>query len=213
MSGAVTSGPGALTTIQAGDGGSTDTVGGAGGSVSDVTILSGGAPQAIFTIGAGDAGNAPDGKKGAAGGSVNGVQVSNLDVGPGGLPAPTDLTLQTIFRSVAAGNGGNASPTNGVGGAGGSINGVFVSAHDIGIRTGAAFGYDSAGGLFAGVGGTGLKAGLNGSVTNIQANAIASIVAGRTLTPQEAENVNHIYVNDNSVLLNSQSLLQPGPSP
>jgi hypothetical protein len=207
LSGAVTSGPGAVTTIRAGNGGSTATKGGAGGSVSDVTILGGGAPQAIFTIAAGDAGDAPNGKTGAAGGSVNGVQVSNLDQD---LSDPTDLSQQTVFRSVAAGNGGSAGAANGKGGVGGSINGVFVLAHDIGIRTGLVFGYESAGGLFAGVGGAGSKPGLNGSVTNIQANAIASIVAGRTLVPQEVQNVNHVFVQDNSVLLTSRSLVQPG---
>jgi hypothetical protein len=71
---------------------------------------------------------------------------------------------------------------------------------DIGVRSGASFGYatrvavtgvpsptytyDTMGGLFAGMGGAGLasvgaKAGVSGSVTNISADSIASIVAGK----------------------------------
>ena len=219
LTGSVTSGFGDVTSIAAGAGGGNESFSGAGGSVSNVIIAGGGASQAIFTIAAGDAGDAGVGvtsnaHTGGKGGSVANVQVIGLDI----IPDPTGATTgalasfaeQTIFRSVAAGDGGNASIVGGKGGLGGTISGVFVENHDIGLRTGAVFGYNSAGGLFAGVGGAGATAGQNGSVNHVSANAIASIVAGRTLIPQMAQSVDHILLNDNSNLLTEQSFVQPG---
>lgn len=203
VDGAVSSGVGQLTQLLAGDagGGAAVTKPAPGGSISNITISRGGAADGTLLLEAGDAGDAPLAKKGATGGSVRNVGV-------------TDIHADTIFRSVAAGNGGRASK---LGGPGGSIDVVFVRDHDIGIRTGATYGYTEAGGLFAGTGGAsdpavrGAKDGVNGNVTNISANAISSVVAGRVGAPRMAEKVADIYVagDDTTLLLVSNESLVP----
>ncbi len=100
---------------------------------------------------------------------------------------------------------------------GGSVNDVFVNA-TIGIRTGAAFGFDiagvdggavtGAGGISAGVGGTGAIAGLAGNVTNITADAIASIVAGRLHVGQALESVN-LATKVDAIILNGSDTAAP----
>lgn len=139
------------------------TNGAAGGSVNQLQIIGGGAVGGVMTISAGDAGDGTGQANGANGGSVTNVEVAGL-------------TLGTILRSIAAGDGGNGSAK---GGRGGSVEKIFVLGTDIGDRFGGAFGYETMGGIFAGLGGTGGPGGLNGSVIDIRAEAIASIVAGR----------------------------------
>lgn len=197
LSGTLSSGQFATTQIIAGNGGSGTAKAGNGGSISNVSILNGGYAVAatpstktnIFTIQAGDAGNASSGTTGALGGNVNNVNVFGLAQG-------------TLFRSVAAGDGGDALAAGGKGGLGGSVTGVHVahntssnSDSDIGVRYGANYGYSTMGGVFAGVGGNGTTAGLNGNVINISADAIAAIVAGRSATPQLVTKVDMIYLN------------------
>ncbi len=185
MDGSVSSGLGQTTLFIAGDGGGGLGVAkaGAGGSVGGITIARGGSVGGELRVKAGDAGDSPLGVKGAIGGSIKGFDV-------------TDIDAATIFRSVAAGDGGDASTA---GGLGGSITAVHVQAHDIGIRTGVAYGFDTMGGIFAGAGGkaallTG-KAGLNGSVMDIGADAISTIVAGRVGAPQLVEKAAFINLN------------------
>jgi hypothetical protein len=90
------------------------------------------------------------------------------------------LEADTIFRRVAAGDGGDTGA--GKGGLGGTIDNVRANA-TIGIRSGEGFGFDTMGGLFAGSGGVGnVLNGLAGNVTNVGADAIASIVAGKPVT-------------------------------
>jgi|GEM_PF-1256283 len=200
LDGSVSSGQNQTTIITAGDGGefAGGTKGGAGGSIRNAAISRGGNTGVLFTVKAGDAGDSTGGSTGAAGGSI-----LNLDV--------TDIDAATNFRSVAAGDGGAALKK---GGAGGSVTGVMVQAHDIGVRTGVAFGYDTQGGIFAGVGGStplGGKAGVNGNVINVSADAIASIVAGRTATPQLVEKAAQIRVNgDFTKLLYNLNSIFPG---
>jgi hypothetical protein len=95
---------------------------------------------------------------------------------------------RTIIRSIAAGNGGSTGGS-GHGGNGGDLENIDVH-DDIGARSGEAFGFDTMGGLFAGAGGANTSSshspgaldprdGHAGSVLNVTADAIASIVAGR----------------------------------
>ena len=215
LSGSVSSGDSKTTSITAGKGDANEKVSSAGGSVADVTISGGGAPHGLFTIAAGDAGVSTGAKVGAKGGSVNQVQVIGLDLidDPVNGPVLKPMDQQTDFQSIAAGNGTNA--VNGKGGAGGSITEIHVQNHDIGLRTGAVFGYNSAGGLFAGVGGTGKtdptgkSNGVNGGVSQVNADAIASIVAGRTSSPQMAQSVDHILLNKNN-LITQKTFVAPG---
>jgi hypothetical protein len=185
-------GDGATTLIRAGDGNPSTTATGkasVGGSISNLTLNGGGTTGAVVRIQAGDAGNASALATGAKGGNVTNVIVGQLESG-------------TILQSIAAGNGG-AGTTKG--GAGGSITHVFAPGNDIGdlalretTSPGPAFGFSTMGGLFAGMGGAGPTAGAAGSVTNITAEAIGSIVAGRlengdTVTAANfATNVNQI---------------------
>ena len=200
LDGSVSSGVNQTTTIVAGDGGGF--VGavkaGAGGSVRNSSLSRGGSSGGLLTIKAGDAGDASAGATGAAGGSVQNVDVTNIDP-------------LTNFRSVAAGDGGDGLKK---GGLGGSVQGLRVQAHDIGARTGQVFGYTTQGGIFAGVGGAvgpGGKVGLNGNVIDVSADAIASIVAGRTATPQLVEKAASIKVNgDFSTLLYNLNAIFPG---
>ena len=115
--------------------------------MTNTTITGGGALGGALVIEAGNAGDS-SAKKGAKGGSV-----SNLGI--------TGLAAGTIVRSIASGDGGDASPS-GKGGAAGNIDRVFVENANIGVITGQAFGYDTQGGLFAGLGGKGAVMGVNG---------------------------------------------------
>ena len=158
---------------------------GAGGSVSRVSIFLGGGDNVEFKVEAGDGGDAgPVGRSGGTGGSIGIVGMAGIDAA-------------TIVRSFGAGDGGKGLV---FGGQGGSVVSVTVEDHDIGIRSGVAYGYTTAGGIFAGVGGDTVLAnghhGLSGVVQDINANSIASIVAGKSATPQMAERVSQITLND-----------------
>jgi hypothetical protein len=177
-------------TAGAGGGGTNKAASGAGGSIDEVTLTgaNGTATNRVYvTFDGGDAGVAGRAKAGGAGGSVSNITLSNLAAG-------------TIVQHLAAGNGGSVA---GTGGAGGSIDEIHVGAPgdadgDIGIRSGLAYGYaiGTAGGLFAGLGGTGSKAhGAAGDVTNITANAIASIAGGKASTPHLAGTVDGIFLD------------------
>jgi hypothetical protein len=135
------------------------------------------------TIAAGDAGDGTGLATGASGGDVKSVEIGLLDFG-------------TIVRSVAAGDGGNGTAK---GGRGGSVQQVFTSGADIGDRFGGNFGYATMGGIFAGLGGTGSTPGINGSVTDIRAESIAAIVAGRSGAPDLVERVDKILLGTSSV--------------
>ncbi len=185
-SGSVSSGAFQTTSFIAGNGGGGVEVvrAGAGGSITGVTIARGGALGGEFTIKAGDAGDSIKGTKGAAGGSIKTFEVTDID------PA-------TILRSIASGDGGDAIKK---GGLGGSVTAVHVQEHDIGVRTGQVFGFSTMGGIFTGIGGKATdllkgKNGLNGSVIDIGADAISSIVAGRVGAPALAEKVAQINLN------------------
>jgi hypothetical protein len=186
ISGFISSGDGSdafLDQFVGGAGGGGLTKAGAGGSVEYIHFFGGGGEGVTFFINAGDAGNT-SGHTGAAGGSV-------YKVGGGAFSSTSgdvnfSINPLTDFHHISAGNGGNAAIT---GGAGGSVSDVYVNAA-IGVRTGDPFGFDIAGvngatvtgmgGISVGIGGTGgTKNGLAGNVTSIQADAIASIVAGR----------------------------------
>jgi len=188
-----------ITSIVAGAGGNGVAKAGAGGSVEKVRFFGGGGDGGIFYINAGNAGNDPTGKTGAKGGNV--TDIGGGTFASGSSDANFSVNPLTDFHHITAGNGGNAT---GKGGLGGSVTYVFVNAA-IGIRYGESattavapvltglygsdpFGFDiagvngaiatGAGGISAGSGGTGAKAGKAGNVSNITADAIASIVAG-----------------------------------
>ncbi len=164
-----------LTKITAGNGGGGvgQTASGAGGSVTSLQLTGNNLVdifgQQFVTVDGGDAISATAAKRGAAGGDVSTATIFNLDAG-------------TVVQHLAAGDGASALKR---GGAGGSLTEIHVGragdlVADIGLRSGAAFGYavGGAGGLFAGVGGTGSKSiGVNGDVTNVTAAAVSSIVA------------------------------------
>ena len=188
----------AVTSFRAGDGGGAQRSG-AGGSITDVLLTLGGGPGVLLTIQAGDAGDT-SGVRGAPGGSVRDIGV-------------TDLNGATNFRSIAAGDGGDAGA---IGGRGGSLTRLFVQNEDIGERTGQPFGFLTMGGLFAGRGGDAARDGLNGSVSGATANAIASIVAGRAQpggeVPQMVTRVDHIFLNDDNLLLERNGAFLPDGS-
>ncbi len=196
INGAVGSAANLPTSILAGHGGGGPEVtkSGAGGSISDISLSRGGGAGIVVTIQAGDAGDSPKAKSGGSGGGVRTVGISDLDDA-------------TIVRSIGAGDGGNART---FGGLGGTIVDVRVEDHDIGVRTGEAFGYSRMGGVFVGAGGTGgLRAGLAGSVNLVSADSIAAIVAGRGTVPTFAETVTNVYVNggETEVLLQRNGAL------
>ncbi|MGC3990430.1 MAG: hypothetical protein QM796_12255 [Chthoniobacteraceae bacterium] len=175
------------TVITAGSVSGSATVGGAGGSINGLTILGGGSSSAIMTIAAGDASDATLAKTGAAGGSVTNVTILGSDGSSSGVDQGT------IIRSIAAGDGGDATKT---GGTGGSITNIFVTNHDIGVRSGVSYGYSTMGGLFAGLGGLGASSvrATNGDVINVTADAIAAIVAGKS-TIDLVNKVDKIYLD------------------
>ena len=175
-----------LFTAGAGGGGSATSKAGNGGSVNGLTITSGDAALSVL------AGKGGDGAAGAVGGSVLNVAV---------LPS-------VVVRAVAAGDGGNALSASGKGGAGGSIQKLDV-AGDLGIRSGQDYGFATdgtkMGGVFAGQGGVNTSAplntaltGLNGNVTNVTAQAISAIVAGRGTSPLLAGTVDRIFLSGNT---------------
>ena len=182
------------TFIRAGDGGSAAKKAAPGGSITNLSLQRGGALDVEFTIQAGDGGDAPQGSRGAKGGSVTGVNV-------------VDISTDAIFRHILAGDGGDGLK---VGGAGGSVSKINVLAHDIGVRDGQIYGFDTMGGIFAGAGGAGVKEGINGSVTIVNADMIATIAAGRGATPELATKVENIYLNGGNLLKDSTGAFLPG---
>jgi len=180
-----------MTSIVAGQGGGVATKAASGGSIVDASLFGGGADGAEVSIQAGDGGSSASAKKGGAGGNIRnmGIGVNAFDTNDPTNPDNTfAIDPATIVRHIAAGNGGNTGGS-GKGGAGGSINSLHAFA-DIGVRSGEAFGYSTMGGLFAGAGGLNTSSshsptsaaandGAAGSVIDVTANAIASIVAGR----------------------------------
>ena len=166
-------------------------VAGAGGSISNLVVERGGSENGTVRIQAGDGGTTDTGA-GGAGGSLSTISVSNIGD-------------KTILRSVAAGDGGNGGTKGGIGG---SVNKLDVLNHDIGVRSGESFGYNNMGGLYAGLGGlAGSVQAKSGSVTNVTANSIASIVAGRSAAPGMAEKVENIYLNGNQALKDSDGAI------
>jgi hypothetical protein len=211
VSGSVSSVSDRTTTIRAGDGGGVSAKGAAGGSVTNLILSRGGftfdetgniviAENNILTVEAGNAGDS-NAARGANGGSVRVVSVDDIS--------------GTRFQRVAAGDGGDAA---GRGGNGGSVIDVKVVGTpqvagepvaltgDIGIRTGAPYGYTSMGGIFAGAGGNGgIADGKAGDVINIGADSIAAIVAGRQaaeagLAPSQVGLVDFITLNGDRLL-------------
>ncbi len=173
---------GGTTTFTAGNGGISQTgTGGAGGSVSGLTVNSG---TENFSVIAGDGGNSLGKSAGGTGGNVQNVSIDKAAT----LYLTTDIssksvdTLVPTVLNIAAGNAGStALGTKGT--VGGSVTNVNAKG-DIGIRYGQNFGFNSMGGIFAGLGGASAgTAGANGNVTSVTANFIASIVAGRAATP------------------------------
>jgi hypothetical protein len=159
----------------------------AGGNITNLDLRRGGNQDGVLLIEAGDANDTTVGATGAKGGLVKGVSIAEVDA-------------VNVFRGIAGGDGGDALKK---GGLGGSITDVKVLNHDVGVRSGQSYGYAGMGGLFAGAGGTALggTAGQNGSVTNVSAQMIATIVAGRGATPKMAEKVASIYVGTPTDLL------------
>ena len=186
VSGAVNIGLGD-TVIRAGDGGAALKKGAAGGSITNLSLQRGGELGVDFTIRAGDGGDAPLASTGAKGGSVSVVNI-------------VEISTDAILRHIAAGDGGDALK---VGGAGGSVSKINVLAHDIGVRDGEVYGFNTMGGIFAGAGGAGAKEGATGSVSVINADTIATIAAGRGATPKLATKVDNIYVNAGNLLKDS----------
>jgi hypothetical protein len=185
--------PSVVTRISAGNGGGSTLASAPGGSILNVILERGGQVGSDLIIQAGDAGNARAAldavpRFGAAGGSVAAVSVFDIKDG-------------TIIRSIGAGDGGAATFRSGPGG---SLNDIRTLGDDIGVRSGEVFGYGTMGGLFAGVGGAvgpGGVRGLSGTVTNIGAEAVAAIVAGRVGAPDLVEAVANVYLTGNEALL------------
>ena len=181
-------------TAGAGGGGLTSTASGRGGNIDSIRLTgSGGASAAVngitsqvITFDAGSAGEAGQAVKGKPGGDVSNITVYDLDAG-------------SIVQHIAAGDGSNGLVT---GKGGGNVTEVHIGLPgdtdaDIGYRSGVSYGYalGSAGGIFAGFAGTGAtKSGHNGSVSDVTANAIASIVAGKGV-PQLCGTVDGIFLD------------------
>jgi hypothetical protein len=177
-----------IVTFAAGAGGSGGK-GGAGGSFNGLTIYGG---DAEFAVVAGNGGSGP--AAGGAGGSVSNVNV---------LP-------DVIVRAIAAGDGGDGTAGKAKGAAGGSVSQVNVTG-DIGFRAGKSYGFATdaslMGGIFAGQAGVNTAspldtklAGKAGEVTNVTAEAIAAIVAGRDASPQLANRVDGIFLRGNTAV-------------
>jgi len=200
------SGTAVTTLIKAGDGASGSKKGADGGSITDLSLFGGQFVSSVnyinqpdvnyvygdATIWAGEAGSSSSTGAGGKGGSISGLTLAQglgtvYTEQQGGTFTESQVQLGVDIDNLAAGNGGNS--TDGKGGLGGSITNVY-SLGDIGTRSGKSFGFNSSdpsmyynlmGGIFAGLGGTGDKGnGAAGNVTSVTANAIASIVAGKT---------------------------------
>jgi hypothetical protein len=113
-----------------------------------------------------------------------------------------------VVRALAAGDGGDVLAGTAKGAAGGTVNKVNV-AGDLGLRSGATFGFatdgSAMGGVFAGRGGINSSApldvtltGVSGNVTNLTAQAVSAIVAGRDLSPLLVNLVDGIYLRGNT---------------
>ncbi len=204
LTGTVTTGPGTATIIRAGDGGGNAAGSSAGGSILKVNIEGGPAETDDFgnplpflqeagtlIIEAGDAGNSSvasslvTNAKGAKGGAVDDLIVSGIGA-------------TTTFRSIAGGDGGAGSLT---GGLGGSVKNVRVLDQTIGVMSGQVYGYNTMGGIFAGLGGDGATDGLAGNVQFVSADSISAIVAGKAAAPGLVEQVNNVSVNAGPPLL------------
>lgn len=172
--------------VEAGSGGGSGVRGGAGGSVNGLSLFDGFAPFLVF------AGQGGDGSsRGGAGGSI--LNVSSA--------------VQGLALVLAAGDGGDALSGR-AGAVGGSVDRVNVLG-DIGIRNGVAYGFEDGsdpakfgtrmGGIFAGKGGDGAGGAMAsaGKVTNITAQAISAIVAGREASPYLVSLVDRIYLSGN----------------
>lgn len=182
---------GATVLFEAGRGGgvgsASGSTGGLGGSVNGVSITAGSAPFSVL------AGHGGDGQKfGGKGGSVQNIA----------------STPAMVVRAVAAGDGGDVLAGTAKGAAGGTVNKVDV-AGDLGLRSGANFGFatdgSKMGGVFAGRGGINESSpldvkltGANGNVTNLTAQAISAIVAGRSSSPLLVNLVDGIYLRGNT---------------
>jgi hypothetical protein len=166
----------------------------AGGSISNITLANGGNDGGLITFEAGDGGHSAVAGSGAAGGSIKTVGIN-------------DVSALATLQSFGAGDGGDGLSR---GGTGGSVTGIQVFGHDIGVRTGKIYGYSEMGGIFAGLGGLGVKAGVAGSVTDVSADSIASIVAGKGDVPQFADKISNITLNGNNQLLFRNSAFTPG---
>lgn len=151
-----------ISLFQGGQGGAAPTKAAPGGSITDLTILGGGGSGTEIRIQGGDASAAASAKVGGSGGSIRGLAIAELEAG-------------TILRRVVGGDGGDGGAK---GGSGGSIINARVEG-DIGVRSGIGFGYDQMGGIFAGLGGLGATSGAAGNVTDVSADAISAIVAGK----------------------------------
>ena len=182
---------GATVIFEAGRGGgvgsASGSTGGLGGSVNGVSITAGSAPFSVL------AGHGGDGQKfGGKGGSVQNIA----------------STPAMVVRALAAGDGGDVVAGTAKGAAGGTVNKVDV-AGDLGLRSGANFGFatdgTAMGGVFAGRGGINESSpldakltGVSGNVTNLTAQAISAIVAGRSSSPVLVNLVDGIYLRGNT---------------
>ena len=182
---------GATVLFEAGRGGgvgsASGSTGGLGGSVNGVSITAGSAPFSVL------AGHGGDGQKfGGKGGSVQNIA----------------STPAMVVRALAAGDGGDVLAATAKGAAGGTVNKIDV-AGDLGLRSGANFGFatdgTAMGGVFAGRGGINESSpldakltGVSGNVTNLTAQAISAIVAGRSSSPLLVNLVDGIYLRGNS---------------
>lgn len=172
---------------RAGDGGSGGATGGAGGAISRVSLSDGLAP---FSFVAGEGGDG--GRTGGVGGSV--LNISSA--------------VRNIALAIAAGDGGDVT-TGSRGAVGGSVDRINVFG-DIGIRQGKAYGFatdgSAMGGIFAGEGGTGaVSTAAAGKVTNVTAQGIAAIVAGRGPSPMLASFVDGILLGGNKAAVQTST--------
>ncbi len=235
--------PAGLVTLTAGAGGdaaSATATAGAGGSITNASGYTSANPTLTSVIQAGQGGT--NGGRGGAGGSITGLTIfadpRPVTIVP--LPPPAGISVVaghggdgstagglggsvTRFNSagtinvfaVAAGDGGSVTAGTGRGANGGSINTVNVGS-DIGVRTGAAYGFatdgSAMGGVFAGRGGLNANqpselrlTGQSGDVTNVTARAISAIVAGRGDSPWLVNRVDGLFLSGNT-----PALLQAG---
>jgi hypothetical protein len=173
--------------VFAGSGGSGGSAGGAGGSVNGLSLLGGYAP---FSVVAGDGG---DGRAGGAGGNLLNIASA----------------VEGVARVLAAGDGGDGN--GGRAGLGGSVDRVDIFG-DIGIRAQKEYGFatdgSKMGGVFAGRGGlSGAVEANAGRVTNVTAQAISSIVAGRGDSPYLVSLVDAVYLRGNEAAIKEGTAL------